>query len=195
MELSTHRTRTADRARLPDRPGGNPDSSRSARRHAHSDRPPGRTHARLFTPRSAVRLRGARAPLLGPDRRAAPRHPPRRLRQAGKRRARASSSSCAASGSPDPARLRGLEKALAFNVSGHLLHTVFWPTMSPDGGGEPEGELRGRDRRGVRLVRRTALATERSDDQPAGLRLGRARCGSRSPRASWCSRSTTTRAT
>lgn len=46
-----------------------------------------------------------------------------------------------ASGSPDPARLRGLEKALAFNVSGHLLHTVFWPTMSPDGGGEPEGEL------------------------------------------------------
>ena len=45
-----------------------------------------------------------------------------------------------ASGSPDPARLRGLEKALAFNVSGHLLHSVFWPTMSPDGGGEPDGE-------------------------------------------------------
>src|SRR6476620_1896308 len=48
-----------------------------------------------------------------------------------------------ASGSPDPARLRGLEKALAFNVSGHLLHSVFWPTMSPRGGGEPEGELGG----------------------------------------------------
>ncbi len=37
--------------------------------------------------------------------------------------------------------LRGLERALAFNVSGHLLHSVFWPSMSPDGGGKPEGEL------------------------------------------------------
>jgi Fe-Mn family superoxide dismutase len=37
--------------------------------------------------------------------------------------------------------LRGLERSLAFNVSGHLLHSVFWPTMSPNGGGEPEGEF------------------------------------------------------
>jgi superoxide dismutase, Fe-Mn family len=37
--------------------------------------------------------------------------------------------------------LRGLERSLAFNVSGHLLHSVFWPTMSPNGGGKPEGEL------------------------------------------------------
>jgi Fe-Mn family superoxide dismutase len=38
--------------------------------------------------------------------------------------------------------LRGLERSLAFNVSGHLLHSVFWPSMSPDGGGAPEGELK-----------------------------------------------------
>jgi superoxide dismutase, Fe-Mn family len=38
--------------------------------------------------------------------------------------------------------LRGLERSLAFNVSGHLLHSVFWPSMSPDGGGDPEGELK-----------------------------------------------------
>ncbi|MDQ1519006.1 MAG: superoxide dismutase, Fe-Mn family [Actinomycetota bacterium] len=38
--------------------------------------------------------------------------------------------------------LRGLERALAFNVSGHLLHSVFWPSMRPDGGGYPEGELK-----------------------------------------------------
>jgi superoxide dismutase, Fe-Mn family len=38
--------------------------------------------------------------------------------------------------------LRGLERALAFNVSGHLLHSVFWPSMRPDGGGNPEGELK-----------------------------------------------------
>jgi superoxide dismutase, Fe-Mn family len=32
-----------------------------------------------------------------------------------------------------------LEKSLAFNVSGHVLHSVFWTNLSPDGGGEPDG--------------------------------------------------------
>ncbi len=35
----------------------------------------------------------------------------------------------------------GLEKTLAFNVSGHVLHSIYWTNMSPDGGGSPEGEL------------------------------------------------------
>jgi len=35
----------------------------------------------------------------------------------------------------------GLEKALAFNVSGHVLHSIFWKNLSPDGGGKPEGDL------------------------------------------------------
>ena len=30
------------------------------------------------------------------------------------------------------------------NGSGHYLHTMFWENMSPDGGGEPEGDLRDR---------------------------------------------------
>lgn len=34
-----------------------------------------------------------------------------------------------------------LEKNLAFNVSGHVLHSVFWTNLSPDGGGEPTGDL------------------------------------------------------
>jgi len=34
-----------------------------------------------------------------------------------------------------------LEKNLAFNLGGHLNHSVFWPNMSPEGGGTPEGEL------------------------------------------------------
>ncbi|MGQ0434340.1 MAG: superoxide dismutase [Microthrixaceae bacterium] len=34
-----------------------------------------------------------------------------------------------------------LEKNLAFNVSGHVLHSVYWTSMSPDGGGEPTGDL------------------------------------------------------
>jgi Fe-Mn family superoxide dismutase len=35
----------------------------------------------------------------------------------------------------------GLEKNLAFNVSGHVLHSIFWKNLSPDGGGKPGGEL------------------------------------------------------
>lgn len=35
----------------------------------------------------------------------------------------------------------GLEKSLAFNVSGHVLHSLYWASMGPDRGGKPEGEL------------------------------------------------------
>jgi Fe-Mn family superoxide dismutase len=35
----------------------------------------------------------------------------------------------------------GLEKTLAFNVSGHVLHSIYWQNMSPDGGDKPTGEL------------------------------------------------------
>ena len=34
-----------------------------------------------------------------------------------------------------------LEKNLAFHVSGHVLHSLFWTNLSPDGGGDPTGEL------------------------------------------------------
>jgi Fe-Mn family superoxide dismutase len=37
--------------------------------------------------------------------------------------------------------LNGLEKTMAFNLSGHILHSLFWQNLSPDGGGKPEGEL------------------------------------------------------
>ncbi len=37
--------------------------------------------------------------------------------------------------------LTGLEKSLAFHVSGHLLHSLYWRNLSPDGGGEPDGDL------------------------------------------------------
>jgi Fe-Mn family superoxide dismutase len=35
-----------------------------------------------------------------------------------------------------------LQKNLAFHLSGHILHSIFWENMSPDGGGAPEGELK-----------------------------------------------------
>ena len=35
----------------------------------------------------------------------------------------------------------GLEKSHAFNLSGHVLHSMFWTNLAPDGGGKPEGDL------------------------------------------------------
>lgn len=34
-----------------------------------------------------------------------------------------------------------LEKNLAFHVSGHVMHSLFWKNMSPDGGDKPTGAL------------------------------------------------------
>ena len=34
-----------------------------------------------------------------------------------------------------------LERTLAFNVSGHLLHSIFWQSMGPGGSPEPGGDL------------------------------------------------------
>jgi superoxide dismutase, Fe-Mn family len=41
----------------------------------------------------------------------------------------------------DLARLPALEKALAFNLSGHIMHSIFWQNMTPQGGGQPQGDL------------------------------------------------------
>jgi Fe-Mn family superoxide dismutase len=35
----------------------------------------------------------------------------------------------------------GLEKTLAFNLSGHVLHSLFWKNLSPPGADVPEGKL------------------------------------------------------
>ena len=34
-----------------------------------------------------------------------------------------------------------LEKNLAFHVSGHVLHSLLWTNLAPDGGGDPDGDL------------------------------------------------------
>jgi Fe-Mn family superoxide dismutase len=38
----------------------------------------------------------------------------------------------------------GAIRNVTHNGSGHILHTLFWNNMSPNGGGEPEGDLRAR---------------------------------------------------
>jgi Fe-Mn family superoxide dismutase len=47
----------------------------------------------------------------------------------------------AARNADDFGAIVGLEKTLAFNLAGHVLHSVYWTNLSPDGGGTPEGEL------------------------------------------------------
>ena len=41
----------------------------------------------------------------------------------------------------DFTRLAALERSLAFNLSGHILHSLFWQNLTPKGGGRPENEL------------------------------------------------------
>jgi len=43
----------------------------------------------------------------------------------------------------NPENVRGILRDLSFNLSGHKLHTVFWPNMAPagKGGGAPGGQL------------------------------------------------------
>lgn len=38
-------------------------------------------------------------------------------------------------------QLPGLERALAFHLAGHALHSIFWTNLSPEGGDRPDGEL------------------------------------------------------
>lgn len=40
-----------------------------------------------------------------------------------------------------PTATVGLQKTLAFNLSGHVLHSIFWRNLSPDGGDRPDGAL------------------------------------------------------
>lgn len=47
----------------------------------------------------------------------------------------------AARESGDHATINLLEKNLAFNLGGHINHSIFWKNLSPNGGGRPEGEL------------------------------------------------------
>lgn len=44
-------------------------------------------------------------------------------------------------GNGDTDYIRAISRDLAFHGAGHFLHVLFWSAMSPDGGGEPSGQL------------------------------------------------------
>jgi superoxide dismutase, Fe-Mn family len=41
----------------------------------------------------------------------------------------------------DMGTVNQLEKNLAFNLGGHVNHSIFWPNLSPDGGDKPDGDV------------------------------------------------------
>jgi superoxide dismutase, Fe-Mn family len=43
--------------------------------------------------------------------------------------------------SEDYGSINQLQKNLAFHLSGHVLHSMFWENLAPDGGGKPADEL------------------------------------------------------
>ena len=43
----------------------------------------------------------------------------------------------------DVSAVLSLQSALKFNGGGHINHSIFWTNLSPNGGGEPTGDLAG----------------------------------------------------
>lgn len=38
--------------------------------------------------------------------------------------------------------IKDLIQNLTFNISGHIMHSLFWKNMSPNGGGQPSGKIK-----------------------------------------------------
>ena len=70
-----------------------------------------------------------------------------------------------------------IRTAVRNNVGGHANHTLFWEIMSPDGGGEPGGDLGSAIDDDVRQLRRAQGAGGHRRDGPLRLRLVLARLG------------------
>ena len=135
----------------------------------------------LRGPRPAVRLRRPGAAHRRADDAAAPRQAPPGVRRQGQRRR------CEGTeheGKPVEEVLRNLvslpadqQAVFRNNGGGHANHSLFWESMSPDGGGEPSGDLGDAIDVRLRLLRRLqgAVRGQRRRAVRLGLDLARAR--------------------
>uniref|UniRef100_A0A8B9CI41 Superoxide dismutase n=1 Tax=Anser brachyrhynchus TaxID=132585 RepID=A0A8B9CI41_9AVES len=107
---------------------------------------------RALQPLLPLHIRRAQAPLTPPTPprgRLPRRRPPGReggaSRAAPRAECRAASPPPCCAASPrragDVTAQVSLQPALKFNGGGHINHTIFWTNLSPNGGGEPKGEL------------------------------------------------------
>ena len=133
-------------------PQSTSDRSAITRKKSHAKEPP---HGLLSTAAPLRLQRAGAAHRRGDDARAS-RQAPSGVRRQGQRRARghrvgrqADRGGASRTSRSIPEDKRG---PVRNNGGGHYNHSLFWEWMSPDGGGEPDGELRSRDRLGVRLV-------------------------------------------
>ena len=76
------------------------------------------------------------------------------------------------------ANVNKLEKDLAFNLGGHVNHSIFWTNLSPDGGDKPEGELQSAIDDHFGGFDDVHGALHRRRPRHPGLGLGRAQLGS-----------------
>ena len=136
---------------------------------------PGGIDEALRAPPARLRLRGARAALLGPHPRAPPRQAPQGVRRRSEHHAREARRR---PGRPTTsAPIVGLEKTLAFNLSGpRAAHAVLEEPLARRRR-PPRGRARRGDRRELRLVRRVQEAAHAVGRDRAGLGLGRALVG------------------
>ena len=58
------------------------------------------------------------------------------------------------------------------NAGGHANHSFFWQVMSPDGGGEPSGDLADGDQLDLRQFRRVQGSAQERRNRSVWLRLG-----------------------
>lgn len=76
--------------------------------------------------------------------------------------------------------IKAVKRQLAFNLSGHINHSIFWENMDPDGGSEPGGTLAEQidDSFGSFETFKTSLQRQPRPSKPSG---GRCSSTNRSP--------------